>query len=1226
MSVAVADFNGDGFPDLAIANSGGNNVTVLLGNGSGGFTAASGSPFSAGNSPQSVAVGDFNNDGHPDLAVADHMANQVTVLLGNGSGGFTTDTSSPFAVGGGPVSVAVGDFNGDGNADLAVANYGGGVTVLLGNGSGGFTAASGSPFSAGSGPQSVAVADFNGDGFPDLAVADTNGNNVTVLLGNGSGGFTAASGSPFSTGNSPQSVAVGDFNGDGYPDIATANAGDNNVTVLLGDGSGGFTAATGSPFSAGNTPESLAVGDFNGVGLPGLAIANGGDNDVTLLLNSAPDITANPRSLTFYASTGQAASASIPISIASTQSGSTYTVLANQTWLQASPVSNPTGSTANVTLSAASSSLSAGTYSGIVRFIAPSFFDATTSVTLNVTNPSGTLSPDSSSPFAVGNSPYAVALADFNGDGHQDLAITDSQSSGGVTVLLGNGLGGFTAASGSPFATGAYPGGVAAADFNGDGHPDLAIANNLGNVTVLLGNGSGSFTAAPGSPFAAASGATSVAVADFNGDGYPDLAVANSGASNVTVLLGNGFGEFYPASSPFAAGSIPVWVAVADFNGDGHPDIAVADAGSNQVTVLLGNGLGGFTTAGSFTTGSGPSFVAAADFNGDGHPDLAVVNDEDDTVTVLLGNGSGGFTQPTGSPVRVGEIPFGAAVGDINGDGYPDLAVANQGGNVTILLGNGLGGFTAAASAFTAGSAPVTIAAGDFNQDGLPDLAVVNSGDNTVTVLLGASASTSSTLSTTAGSTIAYGTSVPLNLTVSDSGPAFTSPTGTATFYDGATSLGSASQSASPYTLSMSTFSVGRHSLSAQYSGDSRSLASTSNTLPLTVTQASQTITFGALVNQTFGAVPFTIMATASSGLPVTLTATTLSVCTYSAPLVTIAGAGTCSITASQAGNTDYSEATNVIRSFTVSQASQTITFGPLNNATMGVAPFTISASASSGLPVTFASTTLSVCTVSGTTVTVIAVGTCSITANQPGDTNYSAATGVARSFIIAAEAQTITFNALANVVFGAAPFTISASASSGLPVTFASTTPTVCTVSGATVTILAGGTCSITASQAGNATYGAASGVTRSFAVAAEAQTITFSALANVVFGAAPFTISASATSGLPVSFTSSTPGVCTVSGSTVAIVSPGTCSITASQPGNANYSAAANVTQGLTVGAAPQTIYFSVPFPASYPLSAGSFTVTATASSGLPVTFTSLFPSVCTVSGATCHHSLYG
>ena len=311
ISVAVGDFNGDGHFDLAVADHNINApsagaVSVLLGNGSGGFSAAPGSPFAVGNNPSSVAVGDFNGDGHSDLAVANFEGNSVSVLLGNGSGGFSAASGSPFAVGQYPTSVAVGDFNGDGHPDLAVANAGGAsVSVLLGNGSGGFSAAPGSPFAVGNKPVSMAVGDFNGDGYRDLAVANESGNSVSVLLGNGSGGFSAAPGSPFAVGVEPSSVAVGDLNGDGHVDLAVVNHNNNepstgSVSVLLGDGSGGFTPALGSPFAVGGRSTSVAAGDFNGDGAPDLAVAESQLGRVWVLLNMPPhtSITSGPSGTT----------------------------------------------------------------------------------------------------------------------------------------------------------------------------------------------------------------------------------------------------------------------------------------------------------------------------------------------------------------------------------------------------------------------------------------------------------------------------------------------------------------------------------------------------------------------------------------------------------------------------------------------------------------------------------------------------------------------------------------------------------------------------------------------------------------------------------------------------------------------------------------------------------------------------------------------------------------
>ncbi|WP_158819649.1 FG-GAP-like repeat-containing protein [Granulicella sp. S156] len=292
MSIAVGDFSGDGIPDLAVANLGGTDgsVTILLGNGDGTFAPTAVSP-STGTYSWSIAVGDFNGDGKTDLAVANAVSDTVTILLGKGDGTFTPQAVSP-VTGSYPESVAVGDFNGDGIPDLAVANgYGNSITILLGNGDGTFTPAA-SPTTDDS-PVSVAVGDFNGDGIRDLAVANAGSGTVTVLLGNGDGTFTSTA-SP-AAGWNPVSVAIGDFNGDGIPDLAVANEYGNTVTVLLGKGDGTFTPAP-SP-ATGNDPSSVTVGDFNGDGNADLAVANSKDNTVTILLgngNGTFTAAANP--------------------------------------------------------------------------------------------------------------------------------------------------------------------------------------------------------------------------------------------------------------------------------------------------------------------------------------------------------------------------------------------------------------------------------------------------------------------------------------------------------------------------------------------------------------------------------------------------------------------------------------------------------------------------------------------------------------------------------------------------------------------------------------------------------------------------------------------------------------------------------------------------------------------------------------------------------------------
>lgn len=222
-----------------------------------------------------------------------------------------------------------------------------------------------------------------------------------------------------------------------------------------------------------------------------------------------------------------------------------------------------------------------------------------------------------------------------------------------------------------------------------------------------------------------------------------------------------------------------------------------------------------------------------------------------------------------------------------------------------------------------------------------------------------------------------------------------------------------------------------------------------------------------------------------------------------------------------------------------------------------------------SGNSVVFASTTPTICTVFVVTVSVQKVGTCTLTANQAGNTKYNAATQVTANVVINKGINVITFGSLSNQFYGAAPLGVSATATSGSAVAFTTTTPTVCTVSGSTVTVVNLGTCTIAANQAGNSNFNAATQVTQSFTVTQAIQTIAFGTLANQVYGAAPFTLSAITSSGLPAIFSSTTTPVCTVAGSTVTLHAVGICSILAYQAGNANYGAAQR-TQSFSVSIA--------------------------------------------------------
>jgi hypothetical protein len=292
-SLAMGRFRGNLFPiDLVVVNHGNfstnSSVSVLLGNGDGTFRSTFSYNVGGVRDADSVAVGDFRGIGRLDLAVADYQSGNVSILLGNGDGTFQPPAN--YVTGPNPVSVAVGDFNRDGRLDLVVANRSNNtVSLLLGNGNGSFQAPV--SYATGTGPFGIAVGDFNRDGNLDLAVANRgtfpDPGSVSVLLGNGNGTFRPAV--TYSAGMNPWSVAVGDFDDDGNPDLAVANESSNNVSLLQGNGNGTFQTAVN--YAAGTNPFSVAVGDFNRDGFPDLVVANRGSSNVSVLLNQPGDTT-----------------------------------------------------------------------------------------------------------------------------------------------------------------------------------------------------------------------------------------------------------------------------------------------------------------------------------------------------------------------------------------------------------------------------------------------------------------------------------------------------------------------------------------------------------------------------------------------------------------------------------------------------------------------------------------------------------------------------------------------------------------------------------------------------------------------------------------------------------------------------------------------------------------------------------------------------------------------
>ena len=380
-----------------------------------------------------------------------------------------------------------------------------------------------------------------------------------------------------------------------------------------------------------------------------------------------------------------------------------------------------------------------------------------------------------------------------------------------------------------------------------------------------------------------------------------------------------------------------------------------------------------------------------------------------------------------------------------------------------------------------------------------------------------------------------------------------------------------------------------------------------------------QTITFAPLAPRKIGDADFDPAASASSQLPVAYSSSDTTIATIVNNKVHVVAVGTTQIKASQSGNTTYQAAPSVIQSLTVNKDPQTIAFSPIANKYVGDPDFNAGAIASSGLAVTYSSSDTTVATIVNGNVHIVGAGTTQVKAAQPGNSIYLAAPDTSQSLTVNKRAQTIAFSPIANKYVGDPDFSLGATASSGLGVTYNSSDTTVATIVNGNVHIVGAGTTQIKATQAGNNMYLAAPDTIQSFTVNKRAQTIAFSPIANKYVGDPDFSPGATSSSGLAVNYTSSDTTVATIVGGNVHIVAAGTTQIKASQPGNYMYAAAADTSQTLNVYKKQQTITFNT-ISAKH-IGDPDFNISAVASSGLPVAFSSNNPNVATVSNGVVH-----
>lgn len=410
---------------------------------------------------------------------------------------------------------------------------------------------------------------------------------------------------------------------------------------------------------------------------------------------------------------------------------------------------------------------------------------------------------------------------------------------------------------------------------------------------------------------------------------------------------------------------------------------------------------------------------------------------------------------------------------------------------------------------------------------------------------------------------------------------------------------------------------AGTTDITAKQNGNAEFNAAPVVVQSLTVNKAEQNITFNAFASKNMSDSDFAPVASASSGLNLEFNSSNSSVAIIKNGKISLTGIGETEITASQEGNDNFNAAVSVTKTLTVEKGDQTITFSPIQSKTILSSEFELNASVNSGLEITYVSSNSDVAVIIGKKVSIKGVGETIITASQTGNDLYNAATNVSQTFTVVKEPQTITFNSLENKKATAPDFDLTATSTSGLEVTYSSSNTSVATISGNKVSIHGVGTTTITASQIGDNTYAEATQVEQTLVVGKSSQHITFNSIDDKNILSADFDLNANSDSGLEVTYTSSDENVATISGNTVSVKGIGETTITASQAGNDDFSAAESVEQTLKVTKVSQEITLT-DFP-STTIGDAPFELSATATSGLEVTFTSSDPTVASISGTT-------
>jgi len=829
-SPAAGDFDGDGKPDLVLVDSGNNFISVYRNiSSSGSFTSGSFAPrvdFSSGSNPHGIAVGDIDGDGKPDIVVANYGNNSVSVFRNTGISGSITSGSFAarvdFTTGANPYDIAIGDIDGDGKLDLAVTNYTDNTVSILRNTSNPGAIYAGSfaakvDFSTGNNPYSVVLKDLNLDNFLDMVVINGTDNTFTAFRNTSVMGSVTISTfmekATYPAGNKPSDAAVGDIDGDGNPDLIVLNANDANFSIFRNASNYGFMPdvwfSGKVDFATPASPTAVAIGDINGDGKQDIVVSNSGSISASVFRNASSvsgvittgtftpgvefttDVTSSGVAICDLDGDGK------PDIIVTNSGGNNVSLLRNALQVPVSPVItsfSPASGAVGTTVTITGSGFSVAAADNYVWFGAvQATVSAASTTELTVTVPAGTtyqpitvtvngLTAYSSKPFNVtfpstgvidaatfatkvdfttNTGLYIVAIGDIDRDGKPDMVTSfyngvsvfrNTSSSGSITT------GSF--ANKVDFNTGEDSRCVAIGDIDGDGKLDLAVTNFMSNTVSILRNTSTSGSIITDS-FATKVDLTTgsqpcyTAIGDIDGDGKPDLVVTNHNSNSISVYRNISTSGSITAGSfdprvDLTTGSKPFGVAIGDIDGDGKQDLVVTNYDGNSISVYRNNNISGSIVAGSFeprvdlAAGGSPYGIAISDIDGDGKLDLSVVITDNAAVSVYRNSSTSGSISTASFAAKVdfttGAAPYSVVFSDIDGDGKPDMIVSNNGSNTVSLLRNTSTSGSISTSSFAAkvdfpsGSSPRGVAIGDIDGDTKPDMLVPNSMSNSISV------------------------------------------------------------------------------------------------------------------------------------------------------------------------------------------------------------------------------------------------------------------------------------------------------------------------------------------------------------------------------------------------------------------------------------------------------------------------------------------------------------